>query len=160
MEFFTIGVFNSTENAFFEKLINNNIDIFCDIRQRRAVRGSKYSFVNSKRLQNRLSELSIKYVYIPGLAPTSEIRDIQKQADIRNGELKTQRKELGTSFVIEYKKRILEHFDFLGLRKELEEMAAKRLVLFCVEEHVKACHRSIVAQKLMELYDIDVINDL
>jgi len=46
MEFYTIGVYNSTEKEFFDKLTKNNIDTFCDIRQRRGVRGSKYAFVN------------------------------------------------------------------------------------------------------------------
>ncbi len=45
MEFFTIGVYNSSENEFFNKLTENHIDTFCDIRQRRGVRGSQYSFV-------------------------------------------------------------------------------------------------------------------
>jgi len=63
MEFFTIGVYNSTEKEFFEKLLKNKVDTFCDIRQRRGVRGAKYSFVNSNRLQERLSELDIKYGY-------------------------------------------------------------------------------------------------
>lgn len=57
MEFFTIGVYNSTENEFFNKLTQNNIDTFCDIRQRRGVRGAKYSFVNSNRLQEKLNDL-------------------------------------------------------------------------------------------------------
>ena len=59
MEFFTIGVYNSTETEYFNKLIENNIDTFCDIRQRRGVRGAKYSFVNSNRLQEKLNELDI-----------------------------------------------------------------------------------------------------
>ena len=81
MEFFTIGVYNSTEKEFFEKLTQNNIDTFCDIRQRRGVRGSKYSFVNSNRLQQRLNDFEIKYGYVPDLAPTTEIRELQKEID-------------------------------------------------------------------------------
>jgi len=57
MEFYTIGVYNSTEQEYFKKLTDNNIDTFCDIRQRRGVRGSQYSFVNSNRLQAKLNEL-------------------------------------------------------------------------------------------------------
>ena len=76
MEFFTIGVYNSTETEYFNKLIENNIDTFCDIRQRRGVRGAKYSFVNSNRLQEKLNELDIKYGHVINLAPTSEIRDL------------------------------------------------------------------------------------
>ena len=61
LEFFTIGVYNSTEQEFFNKLTSNEIDTFCDIRQRRGVRGAKYAFVNSNRLQNKLKELNIRY---------------------------------------------------------------------------------------------------
>ena len=89
MEFFTIGVYNSTEQDFFKKLTDNRIDTFCDIRQRRAVRGSKYAFVNSIRLQNKLAELEIKYGHILQLAPPVEIRELQKQADLQKGELKS-----------------------------------------------------------------------
>ena len=71
---FTIGVYNSTEDSFFGKLTKNHIDMFCDIRQRRGVRGSLYRYVNSNYLQAKLKELGINYTYIKELAPTSEIR--------------------------------------------------------------------------------------
>jgi hypothetical protein len=45
MKFYTIGVYGSTEKDFFEKLIENRIDTFCDIRQRRGVRGRLNIFV-------------------------------------------------------------------------------------------------------------------
>lgn len=54
MEFYTIGVFHSDEKTFFDKLLRNNIDTFCDIRQRRGVRGYEYSIVNSNKLQHKL----------------------------------------------------------------------------------------------------------
>ena len=116
MEFFTIGVYNSNEHDFFKKLASNNIDTFCDIRQRRGVRGAKYSFVNSNKLQERLSQLGIKYGHVPGLAPSTEIRSLQKEADLVNKESKTERKHLGKIFAMEYEKRILEEFDFENLR--------------------------------------------
>lgn len=152
MEFFTIGVYNSTEKEFFDKLTKNNIDTFCDIRQRRGVRGSKYSFVNSNRLQQKLNDLEIKYGYIPDLAPTTDIRELQKEVDEQKGELKRERQELGKVFVIEYKNRILKNFDFEKFFESLDQIGASRIVLFCVEEHPEACHRSIVADKLMNGY--------
>lgn len=152
MEFFTIGVYNSTESEFFGKLTDNNIDTFCDIRQRRGVRGSKYSFVNSNRLQQRLEALDIKYAHILDLAPTTEIRDLQKQTDTEKGELKTQRQELGQVFVTEYKERIISHFNFEAFFENLDRAGANKVVLFCVEEEAKACHRSIVATELMERF--------
>lgn len=148
MEFFTIGVYNSSEEEFFNKLIDNNIDTFCDIRKRRGVRGAKYAFVNSKRLQSRLKELNIRYEHILELAPTSEIRELQKEADAKNNELKRHRKKLGKIFTIAYKDKILNKFDFNSLIKKLENIGAKRVVFFCVEEHPEACHRSIVTDKL------------
>ena len=148
MEFYTIGVYNTTEDEFFNKLTDNNIDTFCDIRQRRGVRGAKYSFVNSNRLQARLSELDIKYGHVLELAPTTEIRDLQKEADAQNKELKSERQELGKVFTIEYKNRILNNFDFDSFLEKLDQVGAKRVVLFCVEEKAEACHRSIVANRL------------
>ena len=156
MEFFTIGVYNSNEKDFFQKLIDNNIDTFCDIRQRRAVRGSKYAFVNSNRLQNKLAELDIKYGHVLKLAPLVEIRELQKQADLQKGELKRERQTLGETFTIEYKNRILENFDFESFLESLDNVGASRVVLFCVEERPEACHRSIVSNKLQNKYNYKV----
>lgn len=156
MEFFTIGVYNSTEKEFFDKLTQNNIDTFCDIRQRRGVRGAKYSFVNSNRLQHILNDLEIKYGYIPDLAPTTEIRELQKGIDEEKGELKRERQELGKIFIIEYKNRILKNFDFEKFFESLDQIDASRIALFCVEEHPNACHRSIVAEELMKNYNYKI----
>jgi uncharacterized protein (DUF488 family) len=156
MEFFTIGVYNSTEKEFFDKLTKNNIDTFCDIRQRRGVRGAKYSFVNSNRLQQKLNDLEIKYGYVPELAPTSEIRGLQKEIDLEKGELKRERHELGKVFVIEYKNKILKNFDFETFIEKLEQVGANRVAFFCVEEFPEACHRSIVTDRLTDRYNYKV----
>lgn len=158
MEFFTIGVYNSTEKEFFEKLTQNSIDTFCDIRQRRGVRGAKYSFVNSIRLQQKLNDLEIKYGYIPDLAPTTEIRELQKEIDKKKSEIKRERQELGNIFTIEYKNRILKNFDFENFIESLDQIGASRIALFCVEEHPEACHRSIVAKQLMNDFNYKIIN--
>lgn len=151
MEFFTIGVYNSTDNEFFGKLTENRIDTFCDIRQRRGVRGAQYSFVNSNRLQARLQELDIKYGHVMELAPTSEIRDKQKEVDASQKELKRDRTKLGFVFTTMYKKNILESFDFDHFLEQLDNVGSNRVVLFCVEEKPEACHRSIVTEKLEKL---------
>ncbi|MBS1988014.1 DUF488 domain-containing protein [Candidatus Dependentiae bacterium] len=156
MEFFTIGVYNSTEKEFFDKLIQNNIDTFCDIRQRRGVRGAKYSFINSNRLQEKLNDLGIKYGYVQDLAPTTEIRELQKEIDAEKGELKSERQELGKVFIIEYKNKILGNFDFERFFDNLDNIGANRIALFCVEEHPEACHRSIVADKLQNTFNYKI----
>jgi uncharacterized protein (DUF488 family) len=156
MEFFTIGVYNSTEDEFFGKLTENRIDTFCDIRQRRGVRGAKYSFVNSQRLQAKLGELDIKYGHVLALAPTTEIRDLQKEADAQLGVQKKDRTQLGKIFQIAYKDKVLKSFDLDALLEQLENAGTEKVVLFCVEEHHRACHRSIVADKIQQKYDLEV----
>lgn len=102
IKIYTIGVYNSTESSYFRKLQENNIDLFCDIRQRRGVRGSQYKYVNSNYLQAKLQDFGIVYKYIKELAPTNDIRQKQKDVDKANGETKKQRTILGTIFKSEY----------------------------------------------------------
>jgi uncharacterized protein (DUF488 family) len=156
MEFFTIGVYNSTEQAFFDKLTKNRIDTFCDIRQRRGIRGAQYAFVNSNRLQARLKELGIKYEYVSGLATPVEIREIQYEADQQKHQLKRERKHLDAKFVSAYKEKVLRTFNFSDFIETLRTANANRIVLFCVEEIAEACHRSIVARELKEKYNFKI----
>lgn len=158
IKIFTIGVYNSTEESYFNKLRDNNIDLFCDIRQRRGVRGSQYKYVNSNYLQARLRELGINYQYIKELAPTNEIRQMQKDADKANGESKKQRTTLGPVFKSEYLKQILAPFDIEKLANEFIDSGVNNIVFFCVEEHASACHRSLVAQKLASTLNCEIIN--
>lgn len=148
MKFFTIGVYGSTEQEYFKKLTDNSIDAFCDIRQRRGVRGAKYAFVNSNRLQQKLSDLDIKYAHFIDLAPTKEIRELQKEVDAQASISKRDRNKLGNVFCEAYEDRILSTFDFDTFLDKLDEVAASNVVLFCVEEKPAACHRSIVSDKL------------
>lgn len=157
MRIFTIGVYGSSEQQFFRKLEVNSIDTFCDIRQRRGVRGSEYAFVNSNYLQAKLADMEIRYGYIKELAPTSEIREKQKQVDFMNGVHKRDRKQLGSTFISEYKKHI-EQYDFDGLVSYLDDIGANNVVFFCVEQYPTACHRSIVADELHNHYHYEVIH--
>jgi uncharacterized protein (DUF488 family) len=155
---FTIGAYNSTEDSYFNKLRENHIDLFCDIRQRRGVRGSQYKYVNSNYLQEKLKDLDIPYEYIKELAPTSEIRQKQKEADKLNNETKKMRTKLGTIFANEYRKQILANFDMNTFAKHLTELGVRNVVFFCVEEHAEACHRSLVAKELSDILKSNITN--
>lgn len=155
-EFYTIGVYGLSAEHFFNKLSSNKIDTFIDIRRRRAVRGSKYAFVNSNKLQEKLKELGIKYLHILDLAPTNEVRNIQKEADKTAGILKRERNKLGDKFIEEYTKQVLENYNFSDLIHKLEEVKAHKAILFCVEQEPEACHRSLVADKLKQQYSVHI----
>lgn len=156
MNFYTIGVYGSTQEEYFAKLANAKIDLFCDIRQRRGLRGKKYSFVNSKRLQQSLNTLDIDYMHIKDLAPTKEIRDKQKQDDLETRTLKRDRDTLGEKFIFEYKKCIIDNFGFEDLMQYFKEKDYQNVVFFCVEEKAQACHRSLVAGRLVQDYNYNI----
>lgn len=158
-DIYTIGVYGCSEKEFFKKLTDHGIDTFCDIRLRRAVRGSQYAFANSQRLQDKLAELSIKYLHEMGLSPTPEIIKLQDRFDQEHKIQRRKREELTDVFKTAYKNKILSKFDIRQFIKDLEKSGVKKMVLFCVEKLPNACHRSLVTEKIKELYpDISIFN--
>lgn len=153
----TIGVYGSTEDSFFKSLLDAKVDVFCDIRQRRGVRGSKYAYVNSTYLQKKLHTIGIGYVHIKELAPSSELRKKQKIDDIHSGTLKRNRETLSKTFIEGYKEENLQYFPIKRLINGLPDNA-KNICLFCVEQKPIACHRSLAAEFLSERLKIPVEN--
>ena len=168
---FTIGVYGSTEDAFFGTLKEKGIDLFIDVRARRGMRGAKYKFVNSKYLQARLRELGIAYAHLAELAPTKEIRAAQYLADKQAETTKRERRELSTAFTKAYRRDVLKVFkrkpehrffadEMLKSARELAGLTSqrplRRVVLFCVEQEQAACHRSLVADELQKQLHVHV----
>ena len=151
----TIGVYGFDEASFFDALDKAQVDTFCDIRNRRGVRGSTYAFANSLRLQARLTELGIRYLYRKDLAPTQAVRDRQAAADKSTKTAKRKRTALGEAFITAYHTECLTTFDPHSLLDDLEE-GAQVVALFCVEKNPEACHRSLVADKLAKELKLDV----
>ncbi|HSG17245.1 MAG TPA: DUF488 domain-containing protein [Anaerolineae bacterium] len=147
MHIVTIGVYGFDEESFFQALSTAGVDTFCDIRQRRGVRGATYAFANSQRLQRRLAELGIRYLYRQDLAPTKAVRARQAEADEAQKVAKRQRTALGEAFILAYRSEILANFAAQSLLDEAGP-EAQVLALFCVEREPAACHRSLVADKL------------
>jgi uncharacterized protein (DUF488 family) len=146
-EFITIGVYGFDEEDFFQAIQDAGVTTFCDIRQRRGLRGSAYAFANSQRLQARLAELGIRYIHRKDLAPTPEVRARQKAADKRDKVAKRQRTTLGPAFIDAYREEVLAGFDSRQFVDDLGPDAGV-VVLFCVEREPAACHRSLVAERL------------
>lgn len=151
----TIGVYGFDELSFFEALSIANVDTFCDIRSRRGVRGAKYAFANSQRLQARLEEMGIRYIYRKDLGPSKNVREKQQQVDKTTKTAKRKRTELSSSFIEAYQMECLAVFNPHTLIEELET-DAQTVALFCVETTPEACHRSLVAQKLADTFKLEV----
>lgn len=150
----TVGVYGRSFESFFGTLKEAGVDTFCDIRLRRGVRGSQYAFVNSKRLQAELAQRDITYRYVPELAPTQQIRELQHEADSIAGITKRTREELGEVFKREYNEKILDRFDGFRFRESLA--GSRRIVFFCVEGAPGACHRSLVSSRLSSMWNVPV----
>lgn len=150
----TIGVYGYTEDEFFHELTVRGIEVFVDIRRRRGMRGSKYSFANRTYLQQKLQELGIQYVYVKELAPPDDLRNRQKQEDQLAGVTKRTRPHLNDAFVQRYMTECLDPFDIEAFLRRFR--GADNIVLFCVESNPEACHRGLVAQRLAQLPDVQV----
>lgn len=152
MRILTIGGYGFSEEAFFKRLREYHVDTFVDVRRRRGMRGSRYAFLNSIRLQDRLKAEGIRYVHAVGLAPTQDIREAQKSTDRHSAVKKSDRLRLSDDFVDRYKSEILDRFSADFFKRDLQ--GAEVAALFCVEGPPTACHRSLAADHLVELMGV------
>jgi uncharacterized protein (DUF488 family) len=147
LSLFTVGVYGSTDVSFFTALREVTIDTFCDVRQRRGMRGGKYRYVNSTALQSRLEREGIRYIHLKELAPPDEVRAIQRDRDLRDEILKSERERLAPEFIDAYREKCLASFTPQRLREFVGPLAS-RVVFFCVERDPLACHRSLIVEEI------------
>ena len=153
----TIGVYGFDEQSFFQALRDARVDTLCDIRARRGVRGSDYAFANSARLQKRLGEVNIRYVHLKQLAPSTEIRERQKQEDRQAKIAKRKRDRLGVAFQEAYRQHHLHNLNAEEILQQIGE-EAEAIALLCVERSPEACHRSLVAEWLRQELGLTVMH--
>jgi uncharacterized protein (DUF488 family) len=139
----TIGVYGFSAESFLAALRAADVRLLLDVRQRRGVRGSEYSWANSKRLQAALSEAGIEYRHLPELAPTTELRHLQYAEDARQGVGKRSRSQLAPEYVERYTREILDDVDLGPIVEGLPADGAAALL--CVERDSEACHRSLIS---------------
>ena len=152
----TIGVYEFDAESFIEALDDANVSKLIDIRQRRGVRGTQYAWANAQRLQARLADAGIVYEYHPELAPTTELRHLQYAEDDRRGVGKRSRVELAPEYIRRYTEEIL---DLVPLEPLVRRLPVHGIgALLCVEATAKACHRSLVAARLAERFEFEVVH--
>jgi uncharacterized protein (DUF488 family) len=154
MRLITIGVYGWTLETFLASLLNADVRLLMDVRQRRGVRGSEYAWANAKRLQAAVDDAGIAYEHHPELAPTTELRELQYRVDDEAGVGKRSRSELSPDYAERYTREILGQVDLRTLANGLPKDGAA--ALFCVERDPEACHRSLIADRLAHELDISV----
>jgi uncharacterized protein (DUF488 family) len=150
----TIGVYGSTLDAFLDALRAADVRQLLDVRQRRGVRGSEYSWANSARLQAALAGAGIDYRHHRELAPTTELRRLQYREDDRLGVGKRSRALLAPEYAGRYTREILDHVDLAPIVAGMPADGAA--ALFCVERDPEACHRSLVAERMAKEHGLEV----
>ena len=149
----TIGVYGWTLDAFLDALLDAEVELLVDVRQRRGVRGSEYAWANARRLQDALAEAEIGYSHLKELAPTTAMRELQYREDDRRGEGKRSRTVLAPEYTRLYKEQILEPLDLGPIVKWI---GASEAALLCVERDAEACHRSLIAAQLQGEWGFEV----
>lgn len=151
----TIGVYGYEEEEFFAALAEARVDLFCDVRRRRGVRGARYTFANSQRLQARLAEMGVRYLHRQDLAPATEMRHAQDAVDKAQKIAKRKREVLSPEFIAVYREQVLADFNSQAFIESLPP-SAQVVALFCVERAPEACHRSLLAEKLAHDLGLEV----
>jgi uncharacterized protein (DUF488 family) len=152
-ELATIGVYGFDGAGFLQALREAEVTLVLDVRQRRGVRGSQYSWANARRLGAALEQAGIGYSHLPELAPTTEMRQLQYREDERRGEGKRSRTELAPEYVRRYTEEILDRVD---LEPIVSWIGSKRSALLCVERDAEACHRSLIAARLARDHGFEI----
>jgi uncharacterized protein (DUF488 family) len=152
----TIGVYGFAAQPFIATLRSARVVLVLDVRQRRGVRGTQYAWANSLRLQAALREAGIAYRHVRELAPTTELRQLQYREDAKLGVGKRNRNVLAPEYVRRYNTEVLDYVDLERLARSLP--MAGRTALMCVERDSDACHRSLIAARLVGLVGGTVLN--
>ena len=152
----TIGVYEFDARSFIATLDGAGVTKVFDIRQRRGVRGQQYAWANAQRLQRLLAEARIGYEYHPELAPDTELRHLQYRDDDRQGVGKRSRARLAPEYIRTFTEEIL---DLVPLQPLIGQLPVHGMgALLCVEATARACHRSLVADRLVERFGFEVIH--
>jgi uncharacterized protein (DUF488 family) len=152
----TVGVYDFDRASFIRALDGAGVTRIIDVRQRRGVRGPQYAWANARRLQDALAEAQIGYEHHPELAPTTDLRHLQYREDDRQGVGKRSRVRLSPDYIRAYTEEIL---DRTPLEPLVEGLPVHGIgALLCVEATAEACHRSLIAQRLAERFDFEVVH--
>lgn len=151
----TIGGHGFTEKTFVAALKTAGVTTLADVRQRRAMRGRQYAFLNRTHLEALMAKTGIRYVHAVELAPTAEIRELQREADRCARISVHDRTMLAPEYRAAYEAGVLAEFDVSTLEARLSD-GDETVALLCVETDPAACHRSLAARAIAKQRRVQV----
>jgi uncharacterized protein (DUF488 family) len=135
----TIGYEGESIDTFVNTLRENDVRILCDIRRNPISRKPGFS---KNKLACALDSTGINYMHIPQLGIDSNRRKNLKTTEDYRALLAEYKKELPT-----HKLYLAELFRLLSTRE--------RVAIMCFEKDTDMCHRSVVANYMIEKYGIE-----
>ncbi len=135
---FTIGYEGKSLERYINLLIINDVHVLCDVRKN--AYSQKYGFSKSQ-LEKACTGTGIKYIHIPQLGIESNLRQ----------SLNTQ-SDYDRLFDLYEATTLLYNWKYLLDIKHLID-SYRRIALTCFEANPKQCHRTRIANHLMDLPD-------
>lgn len=144
IKLFNIGFTQKTAEEFFGILKKNKIDCLVDIRLNPNGQLSRFAF--EKDLPFFLDKLvdGCKYFHRVDLAPKKELL---KEVRDKNSKMNKDYKLFEKSFIDQLKKES-DIYNFIEQFKEY-----KNIVLLCSEPTIDKCHRRLVSEQLLNIFD-------
>lgn len=133
---FTIGYEGTSLEDYLNRLIENDVKVLVDVRSNPVSR--KFGF-SAKSLKLFCEKVGVEYIHIPEVGIRSEYRqNLKIQADYNK-------------LFKDYKKDTLKKT--IDKQKEILELLKnkKRIALTCFESDTQMCHRTCLAESIVEL---------
>ena len=139
---YTLGYEGIAFETYLNKLIQNRVEVLCDVRRNPLSR--KFGF-SSKTLVSVLPKLGIQYVHFPELGIESEKRkELHTEADYN---------ELFAEYRIDLPTRTV------GLQRLKQVIDAnQRVALTCFEAEPHCCHRHCISDLLRDLHGYRILH--
>ncbi|MCF6340341.1 MAG: DUF488 domain-containing protein [Sulfurimonas sp.] len=141
---FTIGYEGISFENYINKLIENDINVLCDVRKNPF--SMKFGF-SKNMLKHAVEHVGIKYIHLPELGIESE-----------------NRQELNS--LSDYKKLFKEYEQTTLIEKPAQDALSyinnitnkEKIALTCFEKDIEYCHRGIIAKTLNNKYGLSYNN--
>lgn len=143
---YTIGFTKKSAQDFFELLEVNKIDVVLDVRLKNTSQLAGFSrYPDIEYFLKKIHEMD--YISDTLFAPTEEILKNYKNKLINWDE-----------YVCKYNKLMDERKIENHIAEEYGDLEGKRICLLCSEEKADHCHRRLVAERFMKIFEMKIVN--
>lgn len=141
---FTIGYESITFENYLNKLIDNDIQVLCDVRKNPF--SMKFGF-SKNMLKHTVEQIGIEYLHLPELGIESENRQELNNLD-----------DYKKLFAV-YETTTLQSDEASKALEMIQKIAtAKKIALTCFEKDIEYCHRGCIAKELKHRYELGYNN--